>query len=123
MGATVGTILSGGTLLAGGTATWAGTTLAITNFVFSADGLTAGTEGQTLLESMAEKIGGKKGEQIFKFTKLTVGIIDLNRGLHGVAGTLANGDKVTGTWDAVNNTFSSFDVVKSVVEMSSEDEK
>jgi RHS repeat-associated protein len=123
MAATVSTLLSGGTILVEGTITRIGATYLFTNLLLNADGLTSGTNGQTFLESLAYQLGGENIEETFKFVKLSVTIIDLNRGLHKVAGTLSNGEKFVGKWDSINNYWSTFDVMKTGVQMIDDDEK
>jgi len=111
----VGTVLSGGALGAAELGTMAGV-ITVASFVGNVDGLTTGPDGQSFLESLGAKLGGDNGEKAVKFTKLAFGIADLRNGLSEFAGTLWDGTKVSGTWDNLNNVFSSFDVVKTITD-------
>jgi hypothetical protein len=124
MGATVATVLSAGTFT-NGVAGWTIKKFLwnTTNLVLSADELTKGTSGSTLLENLAEKLGGDYAVNGLKFLKLSMAATDLTRGLMKIGGQLESGAKFEGEWDAINAVWNSFSIVEGTVDMLEEKKK
>jgi len=62
-------------------------------------------EDQTILSGMAREISPESGEKILEFTKFTVTVTNLAKGLYSLSGVLKNGKNVEGEWDAINGIF------------------
>ena len=100
--ATVGIVFSGGTLIVaeGAAAGYAGL-----GFVFSVDELTNGgnPEVNTVLEDIAETIGGDDGVELLKGAKFALSIKDAGKSIVNLTVTLSDGSTYSGVYDIVKD--------------------
>ena len=117
---TAGVIFSGGGLILAEGA--AATSYAGVGFVFSLDDITNGgsSENNTLLESLAEKIGGDIGKDLLNGAKFAVSMKDAGKSVVNLTVTLADGSSYSGAYNMINDVWDMVEASKTVVEKKTE---